>query len=223
MKYLLCCVLLISCNSPRVISNQDGAQRMDATIAEDSSLNQDIRTLDVNMMDQFIKSRCTYPTDCILHSASCCGDCGAYTRDDIISLTSEDLAQYLDENCSQKGCPGCYKAPNPSLFADCSKEGQCTWIDIYDPNQDYATEYTRCSTDSDCVLRARECCECGAMISLENIVAIRKDKLADFEKLVCKPGTGCTECAADYFPLFTWCGGEGPGTPKHCRVDFVGP
>lgn len=225
MRYLLFCALLISCDSPRLISNQDSALQVDATITDDSSLNQDIIALDSSIPDQSIKSHCMYPTDCILRPASCCGDCGAYTRDDIISLTLEDLDDYLRENCSggEFSCPGCYKAPNPSLFANCSEDSQCTWIDIYDPDHDYATEYTRCSTDSDCVLRTRECCECGATISQDNIVAIRKDKLSDFEKLVCKPETGCPECAADYFPFFTWCGGEDPNTPKRCHVDILGP
>ncbi len=167
-------------------------------------------------------SGCMYATDCRLVPASCCGDCGAHTRDDIASVHVDDLSVHREMACPDAiACPPCYTAPDPALVATC-EEGSCGYVDLYDPDRGHTSEFTACSDDSDCVLRVIDCCPCGADITLERLVAIRADHLGAFAELVCEPDTACLECEPNYAPFFTWCGGDTPDAPKRCRVDLVG-
>jgi diguanylate cyclase (GGDEF)-like protein len=73
---------------------------------------------------------------------------------------------------------------------------------------------TACTTDAGCVLRTAACCECGGGAPY---LALAVDHAADYEALVCPPGTACAECAplppAD---LEAYCDvSAGPGV---CRV-----
>lgn len=52
-------------------------------------------------------SRCEHATDCTLIPASCCGDCGAYTRDDILSLHDDDVEEQRSATCGEVACPPC--------------------------------------------------------------------------------------------------------------------
>jgi hypothetical protein len=119
-------------------------------------------------------------------------------------------------------CPACFRAADPALLADCQSNA-CTYVDFYNPETDHRSEYTACEADDDCVLRVVQCCECGSDPTLSNTVAVRRDKLADLERLLCAPGTACDDCLADYSHLFTWCGGDTATMPARCRVDFLGP
>lgn len=166
---------------------------------------------------------CEHPTDCTLVPVSCCGNCGAYTRDDIVSVHDDVVAQQRMEACPDDfGCPPCFSEPDPALQPTC-EAGACGYVDLYDPSMGHTSEYTECDDDSDCVLRVVDCCPCGADIRMDRLVAIRADKLADFAELVCEPGTACPECEPSYEPFFTWCGADSPGQPRRCRVDVVGP
>ena len=165
-----------------------------------------------------------HSTDCRLAPASCCGACGAYTRDDIVSMTPDALEAYRASACAGGiGCPACYQAPDPALLPVC-EAGSCGVLDLYDPAMDHRSAFTACETDSECMLRVAACCECGATIDGSTVVAIRVDQLAAFEALLCPPGTGCPECAPlypDY--LFTHCRADTAGGPKRCVVDVIGP
>ncbi|MBW2734361.1 MAG: hypothetical protein JRH20_18380 [Deltaproteobacteria bacterium] len=192
----------------------DGAALVPDTVTRDDTTHVDTNTT----------RECVHPTDCALRPASCCGECGAYTRDDIVSLPHARLHDYASTHCpADAACPPCYRDPPPDLLADCTSAGACSYVDLYDPGEGHRSEYTSCDNDSNCVLRVTDCCECGASLSLMNLVAIRQDKRADFERLLCEPGTGCPECVLDYAPYFTWCGADASGLPKRCRVDMVGP
>ena len=52
------------------------------------------------------------------------------------------------------------------------------------------------SADTDCRLRANECCECGADVTATNVLSVSDP--AAVEGLLCDPGTGCPECAPVY-------------------------
>lgn len=210
---------LIACDSSKRVVGDGGG----GDLSDGSSVTADYGNADRGpAVDLYPGASCTHPTDCVLRPASCCGDCGAYARGDVVSLLQEQLSEYQDTVCPQgAACPPCYTKPDPALLPDCDASGMCTTLDLYDPDQGYVSEYTACERDEDCTIRTTECCECGA--SLERLVAIRVDKRADFYNLVCPPGTGCPECAPDYSPFFSWCGADAPGQPKRCRVDLVGP
>lgn len=166
---------------------------------------------------------CEHHTDCTLVPVSCCGDCGAYTRDDIASVHDDLVSQQRMDACPDDGaCPPCFTEPDPALQATC-EAGECDYVDLYDPAMGFTSELTECEDDSDCALRVVDCCECGADIRLDRLVAVRADQLASFTDLVCEPGTACDDCVPTYEPFFTWCGADSPEQPRRCRVDVVGP
>jgi hypothetical protein len=141
---------------------------------------------------------CAAPSDCVLTANTCCGVCGAPTRDDVAAVNVDmRMDYYLDVACPEARtapppCPDCPSALNPNLFATCTG-GACAVVDLAtDPG------YAECVEDSDCIVRARDCCECGADVSLPNLVAIAGAQRAAFEAVVCDPGTGCPECAPAY-------------------------
>jgi hypothetical protein len=73
---------------------------------------------------------------------------------------------------------------------------------------------TECERDTDCRLRVAGCCECGATITAENLIAIRTDAETGFSALVCDPAQGCTDCAPIYPSQFSaYCVTDG-----HCAV-----
>ena len=166
---------------------------------------------------------CDHHTDCTLVPVSCCGDCGAYTRDDIESVHDDLVSQQRMEACPDGlACPPCFTEPNPALHATC-EGGGCGYIDLYDPEMGHTSEFTECTDDSDCVLRVVDCCPCGAEIRMDRLVAIRVDHLAELSDILCEPGTACDDCEPSYEPFFTWCGADSPEQPRRCRVDLVGP
>lgn len=166
---------------------------------------------------------CEFNTDCTLVPVSCCGECGAYTRDDILSVHDDDVSAQRMAACPDGlACPPCFTEPNPALQATC-EAGSCGYVDLYDPMMGHTSEFTECTDDSDCALRVVDCCPCGAEIRMERLLAMRVDKLADFAALVCEPDTACLECEPSYEPFFTWCGADSPEQPRRCRVDVVGP
>lgn len=166
---------------------------------------------------------CEHHTDCTLVPVSCCGDCGAYTRDDISSVHDDLVAEQRMNACPDGlACPPCFNEPDPALQATC-EGGSCGYVDLYDPEMGHTSEFTECTDDSDCVLRVVDCCECGAEIRPGRLVAIHVDQRASFTELVCEPGTACDDCVPTYEPYFTWCGADSPEQPRRCRVDVVGP
>jgi hypothetical protein len=161
-------------------------------------------------------SICAHGTDCVLAPATCCGHCGTYSRDDIRSVHKDD-ARNVPSPCEGDviGCPACYAEPDPNLQPACSIEGGCTWMDLRD--------WSSCDSDDDCILRVVACCECGAMITPSNLVAVHKDYRSDLEEVLCPPDTRCATCGLTYEPYFTRCGADTADGAKSCRVDLVGP
>lgn len=44
---------------------------------------------------------CSTNSDCIIRPASCCGQCGAATREDIVALNMDRESAYLTANCEE--------------------------------------------------------------------------------------------------------------------------
>lgn len=140
---------------------------------------------------------CSASSDCIVRSASCCGQCGAATREDMVAIAKAQASDYATAVCgSSYGCPACYMAQDARLIATC-EAGHCKVVDLA------AHDATSCSQASDCRIRTNVCCECGGPIDVEHLVAIANDGEAAFSSLVCDAGQGCPECAPTYPPEVT--------------------
>jgi hypothetical protein len=153
---------------------------------------------------------CEASSDCVVIPRSCCGQCGAATRDDGFAVNRFQAAAYGDMACAGGGgCPACAAPQDPTLAATC-RAGRCEMVDIT------MQPLTECTEDSQCTLRSRDCCECGGDVSPSGLIAIRADAEAAYMTLVCDdgPSTGCPECEPIY-PVgpIAACSGSG-----HCQV-----
>jgi hypothetical protein len=132
---------------------------------------------------------CSKSSECVIRPASCCGQCGAATRDDIVALRSDQVTAYQTATCGDSsGCPACYSAQDATLIATCDA-GHCKVVDLK------LHAATACSAASDCRIRTNVCCECGDPTDIEHIIAISSE--SEFSPLVCD-GQACPECAPIY-------------------------
>jgi hypothetical protein len=135
------------------------------------------------------QGNCQVSSDCTLIPTSCCGQCGAATRDDSIALPASEVSDYRIDNCGPVvGCPACYQAQDPNLIAACV-QNECRVVDVLE------LQLNACSTDADCRLRTHDCCECGGDQSIEGLISINASAEGDLVDLVCDPNTACDECA----------------------------
>jgi hypothetical protein len=89
------------------------------------------------------------------------------------------------------GCPACYRPQDPSLIPRC-ENGACAVVDLLE------LPLTECRSDSDCRIRTASCCECGGNVSLDALIAIRKDSELNFQALVCDGKMACDACVPPY-------------------------
>ena len=141
---------------------------------------------------------CNVTSECLLRSESCCGSCGAATRDDSIAINQSKAGQYTQMVCEGGGCPACFMPQDPTLLATC-ESSQCQVVDLLNHPS------TACQTDSDCRVRTTDCCECGGSIEPDHLVAISVNGDAQFSALVCDPNVACPECAPAYPPAKVAC------------------
>lgn len=137
---------------------------------------------------------CTVPSECVFAIIDCCGPCGEPSLSDYDAINAEYLDEHHAVVCTDPDpiCPGCAVMPNPELITTCDATGHCLGLDTG------AEDLSLCTVDEDCRIRARDCCECGASMSYDNLIAIRTDAEAEYSDLVCDPDTGCFECAPEY-------------------------
>jgi hypothetical protein len=55
---------------------------------------------------------------------------------------------------------------------------------------------TACTSNQDCRLRSKSCCECGGATDGDSIIALRIDAEADYARLVCDPDQACDDCVS---------------------------
>jgi hypothetical protein len=69
---------------------------------------------------------CTTDDECVVVPRTCCGRCGAATRDDSMAINARWLAEHHGYPCEDRelGCPDCYEHSDPSLSAGC-RGGTC--------------------------------------------------------------------------------------------------
>ena len=132
---------------------------------------------------------CAKTSECVVIPESCCGSCGAATRDDIIAINSARSADYGKQVCGEQvGCPACYMEQDANLVATC-RAGRCEVVDLLEES------FTECSAASDCRLRTHDCCECGGGVDAGQIIAIRTDGESGLVEIICDPQQACPECA----------------------------
>lgn len=159
---------------------------------------------------------CDQPSDCVVIQAdnTCCGVCPWHLSvDDAIAVNAGRIEDY--------------RATRPP--AECPVGISCGPCAPRDPLDDHlvatceasvcriapirATALTRCTDSSECRVRALSCCECGADLSEENLVAVRNDSEGALGAILCGDRDfACPECAPDY-PWVAYCAEDG-----HCAL-----
>lgn len=152
---------------------------------------------------------CSVPADCVVVPESCCGSCGVASRGDAIAVNVDQQNTYRGDTCGEEPCPACAAPIDPTLVATCTS-GQCEVVDIYEE------PFTECSSNEDCRLRSRDCCECGGALDREGLIAVAVGT-AGYEDVVCEEQQGCPECAPDYesIPAEALC------SQGHCQVAWA--
>ena len=133
---------------------------------------------------------CQAHGDCMIMPLICC-PCGELEPRDVTSINADYAQSFFTKQCGQSvSCPAiaCPTLP-PRYIATCIA-GLCTAVDLEDHPS------TECTQPSDCRVRAAECCECGAITSVGQLVATSDGQA--FSELVCEPQTGCPECEGVY-------------------------
>jgi hypothetical protein len=133
---------------------------------------------------------CQVHGDCVIMPLICC-PCGELEPRDVSSINTDNAPSFFDRQCGENvACPAieCPTLP-PRYIATCVA-GTCIAVDLEDHRS------TECTQPSDCRVRAAECCECGAITSVGQLVATSDGQA--FSELVCEPQTGCPECEGVY-------------------------
>ncbi len=131
----------------------------------------------------FVRS-CTTHADCTLTSRDCCFACGIQEPANMLAVRADSLTVQLNA-CENSGCPECATSFNPALQSACI-DGQCQLIDL--------TPYAACTSDEDCRLRTKDCCECGG--DTTNLISVN----ASFPSTPdwCADDVACDACLPDY-------------------------
>jgi hypothetical protein len=154
---------------------------------------------------------CSMSSSCIVIPASCCGACGAATREDSIAVNASRASAYQASVCPKSpACPACYMEQDPTLVATCAS-GRCAIVDVLEQ------PFAACTDDAECRLRSRDCCECGGDVTSAGLISIRTDGEGAYMDIVCDEGssTPCPECAPVYPPEAAAACDVAEG---HCRV-----
>jgi hypothetical protein len=139
---------------------------------------------------------CSVPSDCGLAWSGCCHPCGLVELEHVDGVNGGALEVHFAEVCPEppaEGCSRCATELNPWIFATC-RAGYCLALDLREEAE------TQCAGtgEDQCVVRARDCCECGADTSHSSLVALAASEMSAFLDIVCDPGTGCDDCVPDY-------------------------
>ena len=160
-----------------------------------------------------LSSPCTANSECSLAIDNCCGPCGRPTLDDYDAILSSRSVEHARRVCPDPGsvpCPGCASMDNPNLGAAC-EGGTCVGYDVRQRS------LSSCTSDGDCRLRTRDCCECGGGTDFGSLIALRVDGETSYQTLACEPDSACPECAPIYPTEFeAFCADDG-----HCDVRAV--
>jgi len=134
---------------------------------------------------------CSMTSECMVRPRDCCGSCGAATRTNAIAINRGNADSYTLAVCENSGCPECYMPQDPTLLGRC-EGGACKVVDLR------AQPLTACTSNADCRVRTTSCCECGGNVTLEALIAIRRDAEAEYQRLACDLSVDCDACLPPY-------------------------
>jgi hypothetical protein len=101
-----------------------------------------------------ISTACQRNSDCALVNATCCGTCGEPGASDKAAVSRTSVSAWVDARCAGSGaCPPCI-ARDGTFVAVCDA-GRCTVQNL--------AQSMECLKDSDCAIRAKDCCACGTL------------------------------------------------------------
>jgi hypothetical protein len=116
---------------------------------------------------------CERTDDCMVAAASCCGNCPAHAQ----SIRGTSAVR-----CPVCGLD-CLDVEDPRHVAYCTTAGRCAMFDLaHGP-------LARCTTDTDCIVRAAGCCEYAPRAW----VAIAASQRGAYERRVCAANATCEE------------------------------
>ncbi len=128
---------------------------------------------------------CTTHGECTLTFRNCCASCGLTQEYDVLALRV-DSPSPLPLGLCNDGCPDCVNTENLALQPACI-DGQCQVIDL--------TSYAACTTEADCHLRTKDCCECGGSTTPADLMSVN----ASFPSTPDWCGdVACDACLPDY-------------------------
>jgi hypothetical protein len=151
---------------------------------------------------------CDGPGQCLALVPGCCGGCGAPTLDDVTGVNADKQDDFRAATCGDPHpvCPACPTMPEPNLVAFC-EQGSCRAHDVR------VEDVSSCSKDEDCMLRAASCCEPCSPSAFE-LIAVAKDRAADYRAKMCSPDQACSKCMPMYPAGWT----ASCATDGHCHV-----
>jgi hypothetical protein len=151
--------------------------------------------------------QCRRSTDCTLDFADCCGYCGITPVEALVAIRADAREGYRAYACEPgEACPDCYAEVAPDALALCVGF-ECRAVDM--------EAVTRCTSNDDCRIRFRDCCECDGLPTEANVVAV--SDLAGYERLACAEGYSCATCDSEYPPDVRAVCRDG-----HCAVEGTG-
>jgi hypothetical protein len=138
---------------------------------------------------------CTLNAECTLEPDGCCAGCPFTDFENLDGVNVMFTAEHRLAVCPETmGCEPCAVDIDPLRipphFATCMDD-RCTPVDLS------ATAMTDCAADTDCRVRVRDCCPCGATLTEGNFIAVRGDAEGDFQGMVCDD-LACPECEPVY-------------------------
>jgi hypothetical protein len=131
---------------------------------------------------QATSRHCTDASECELVPRSCCGHCGVPAPGDVRAVPAG--SDRRPSRCTGSACPRCHAEPDPRLVATCTRAGECAVLDLT------RSPLTACENDAQCVVVARDCCECGA----QAWVAVRGSAADTYRERVCAADQACPDC-----------------------------
>jgi hypothetical protein len=153
---------------------------------------------------------CSEPSDCTLALNDCCAPCGRPELVNFDAILQSEVDAHRAAVCpdpAAEPCPRCPTALNADVGATCGM-GRCAGFDVR------TMPLSACTTDADCRLRVRECCECGGTLDPWALIAIRADAEPAYADLVCDSDTACAGCA----PVYPDAAQAYCATDGHCAV-----
>ncbi|MBO6938754.1 MAG: hypothetical protein JJ863_27545 [Deltaproteobacteria bacterium] len=137
---------------------------------------------------------CTETSDCVVTDNQCCHVCGDPSLEDRTAVHRENVSELRLRLCDgdpSPECDSCETGWNASIIPTCQASA-CAAVDIS------RLPMAACTTNDDCMMRARECCECGARTELDSLIALRPDGLLDYLGLICDTDAICDDCVPTY-------------------------